>query len=139
MSSESEEIKALRLELSKKQDKDLRAELTKRKIPGKFNLKKAEKIEIIVSYDKNSESYEKLGLSINSKANFTKDCRFRLLNMLFSENFCHDFALIGNLPCRADLDDSSSSSDESESSQNDCSDCIVDLCRKRISIALFKI
>jgi hypothetical protein len=83
-------------EWNKKKDIELREALRERDISGKFNAKKPEKIRALIFYDDNSTAYEAAGIAPVS-TDFTKSCRF-------SENFCHDFAHIGDHPTRASFE-----------------------------------
>jgi hypothetical protein len=64
-----------------------------------------DKIAAIVFHTKQLALYDSAGIALQSHSSFTKNCRFRLLNMLFSEKHCADFACIGARPSRLDLDE----------------------------------
>jgi hypothetical protein len=101
----SENLKQLSENLRKLSDKKLREELINRKITGKASSKKEDKVAAILHYEKQISLYEKAGIKEMPASHFTKDCRMRLLNIIFSDKHCASFARIGNRPSRADLDE----------------------------------
>ena len=66
-------------------DLALRENLKKWRISCKYNAKRPSKVVAIMQYVRQKKLYLYAGVAPNSIVNITKHCRFRLLNMLFSD------------------------------------------------------
>eukprot|EP00475_Leptophrys_vorax_P038086 TRINITY_DN6652_c0_g1_i4.p1 TRINITY_DN6652_c0_g1~~TRINITY_DN6652_c0_g1_i4.p1 ORF type:complete len:398 (+),score=98.14 TRINITY_DN6652_c0_g1_i4:94-1287(+) len=97
-------LQEVRDRIEKLTDKDLRPEMIKRNIPGVGKLTKQEKIDAIMCYEKAQSLYQ-ANANERPVPNMTKNCRFRLLNILFSDQHCAQFARVGERPSRLDLDE----------------------------------
>jgi hypothetical protein len=84
-------------------------------VKGVKNAKKCKMIEMVTGIYRNKAAYKDLQIAVPSTANVPRkqiQCSFRLLNILFSDDFAERFGSIGNVADRALLDSGKAGSDE---------------------------
>ena len=97
------------VEASALKSKDLRKICSVLSIKGVKNKPKDAMVEAILTGLKNRAAYDAIALTMPRK---TIHCGFRLLNIVFSDQFVERFARLGNVASRAELDTGKAANDE---------------------------